>query len=223
MNQIRRPLLVKLLLVMFTLIIINESIYSRIILNRGDEAFENLNTDGKSVTIQSCIIDGAGYYMKAYSDILLFLQGIEWSTPENVNYDELKNLVTRAIDNMKNAEGVYTILEEMANATSYNPAFIEKLTAFDYSIFQQERAAEGTAFSNTRKYLAAGDVRGLFTHIKTGTGDILNMLMDIRAAFDAEKFPALSSLWRLNQLFSETMLFGQYAAEVFYEAGGYKE
>jgi hypothetical protein len=199
--------------------IINKSSYSRIFLNRGDEAFENPNPDGKSVTIQSCIIDGAGYYMQAYSDILQFLREIEWSNPGSVNYDELKTLVNRALDNMKNAERAYATLEELANTTPYNPVFIEKLTAFDYSAFQQARAAEGTAFSNTSKYLAAGDVRGLFSHIKTGNGHIINMLMDIKASLDAGKFPELSSLWRLNQEAAEIMLTGQYAAEIFYEAG----
>jgi hypothetical protein len=36
---------------------------------------------------------------------------------------------------------------------------------------------------------------------------------------DAYKFPDLNSIWRLNQLFSETLLFGQYAAEVFQAVG----
>lgn len=219
MNHQTQPLALKLLFSVVIILHLYSNLFSYVFLNRGDEAFENPNPEGKSATIQSCIIDGAGYYMKAYSDILLFLQGIEWSTPVNVNYDELKNLVTRALDNMKNAEGSYANLEELANYNPYNPVFIEKLRAFDYSAFEQARAAEGTAFSNNRKYLAAGDVRGLFTHIKKGTGHIINMLMDIKAALDAGKFPELSGLWRLNQEAAEIMLTGQYAAEIFYEAG----
>ncbi|NIM39010.1 MAG: hypothetical protein GTN67_12585, partial [Hydrotalea flava] len=77
---------------------------------------------------------------------------------------------------MKNAEYVYSNLLELANTTPYNPGFIEKLTSFDYRAFQQARAAYGIDFIITRIYLSAGDVRGLFAHIKAGTGNILNML-----------------------------------------------
>jgi hypothetical protein len=220
MNRNAKQSAVKLVLVIFTLFVINMSLYPRIILNCGDESFENPNPDGRSVTIQSCIINGAGYYMKSYSDILLFLQEIEWSNPGNVNYDELKTIINRALDNMKNAEGAYSNLEELANNTPYNPVFIEKLTAFDYRAFQQARAAYGIDFIVTRIYLSAGDVRGMFAHIKSGTGQVLNMLREIKAALDAEKFPELSSLWRLNRKASEIMLTGQYAAEIFYEIKG---
>jgi hypothetical protein len=46
------------------------------------------------------------------------------------------------------------------------------------------------------------------------------MLKDIKAAVDAEKFPELPLLWRLNQKAAEIMLTGQYAAEIFYEIKG---
>jgi hypothetical protein len=215
MNHNGRPLIVKLLLGFYIFSMFTIFSFAYVIANRGDEAFENPKYDGRSITIQSCIIDGAGYYLQAYSDILLFLQEIEWSNPENVNYDELKRLLNRSLDGMKNAGNTYANLEKLANTTPYNPVFIEKLTAFDYRAFQQSRAAYSIAFIATRIYLAAGDVRGLFMHIKAGTGQILGMLMDIKAAVDMEKFPELSVLWRLNQKTAEIMLTGQFAAEIF--------
>ncbi len=220
MSQNRIPLVVKIFVVIAIILTVNINLLSLIIANAGDEAFENPNPEGRNMTIQSCIVDGAGYYMNSYSDILLLLQGVEWSTPGNVNYNELKTIINRALDNMKNAEYVYSNLLELANTTPYNPGFIEKLTSFDYRAFQQARAAYGIDFIITRIYLSAGDVRGLFAHIKAGTGNILNMLKYIKSALDAEKFPELSALWRLNRKTSEIMLTGQYAAEIFYEIKG---
>lgn len=220
MNRSVKPLVVKIFVFITILFTVNINLLSLIIANAGDEAFEKPRPELRNITIQSCIVDGAGYYLKSYSDILLFLQEIEWSNPENVNYDELKTLVNRAIENMKNVEFTYANLEELANATPYNPFFIEKLTSFDYRAFQHARAAYNITFMFTRIYLSAGDVRGLFAHIKAGTGQILSMLKDIKSAVDAEKFPELPILWRLNQKAAEVMQTGQYAAEIFYKISG---
>lgn len=220
MNHHGKPLVLKIFVVIAIMLTVNINLLSLIVLNDGEQAFTKPIPDGKSITIQSCIIDGAGYYMKSYSDILIFLQEVECSTPGNVNYDELITIINSAIDNMKNAEGAYLNLEELANATPYNPVFIENLMAFDYRAFQQARAAYNVTFMFTRIYLSAGDVRGLFAHIKSGTSHVLNMLKDIKSAVDAEKFPELSALWRLNRKTAEIMLTGQYAAEIFYEISG---
>jgi hypothetical protein len=220
MNYHFRAVDLKILMLIFILFAITINSYPLIFANRGDEAFATPPyIDGNSSTIQSCIIDGAGYYLKGYSDILLFLQAIEWSDPEKVNDEDLKMLVNRAIDTMKSADSVYARLKVLADATPYNMVFIEKLMAFDYIGFQRSRSAYGSAFNATWKYLSTGDVRGLFAHIKAGTDYILTMLLDIKASLDAGKFPSLSSLWRLNQKSWEIMLTGQYAAEIFYETG----
>jgi hypothetical protein len=202
-------------MILLILFILDTNSYSYVILNRGEEAFEDNLENGLS--IKSGIIDSAGFFLKSYADGLLFLRDIERSEPGNVDYRVLNNLLDRAMDNLSKTNEAYGKLTLMVDAAPYNPVFIEKLTSFDYSGFQQARLLNGAAFTALKKYLADGDVRGIFTHMLSASQRILNMLREIRASVEAEKFPALSSLWRLNQLFSETMMFGQYAAEIFYE------
>lgn len=215
MSHNYKSLAVRTFMVLLFLFILNTNFYSLIFLNRGEEAFEDNLENGLS--IKSDIIDGAGFFLESYSDALLFLQAIEWSEPGNVDYNELKRLLDRTMNNLGNAYRAYAKLTVMAYAVPYNPVFIEKLTSFDYTGFQQARSLDGAAFAAVKKYLAVGDVRGVFARICSRSGRILYLLRDIRASIEAEKFPPMSSLWRLNQLLNETMLFGQYAAEVFYE------
>jgi hypothetical protein len=217
MSHFCKSLAVRIFMVLFILFILNTNFYSLIIANRGEEAFEDNLENGLS--IKSGIIDGAGFFLKSYADSLLFLKEIEWSEPGNVDYKELSNLLGRTMDNIRNANEAYAKLKVMADAAPYSRVFIDKLTSFDYTGFQQDRSFNGTAFAAVKKYLAVGDVRGIFAHMLSAAQRILNMLRDIRASIEAEKFPALSSLWRLNQLFSETMIFGQISAEIFYEIG----
>jgi len=210
-----KSLAVRICMVLLILFILNTNSNSRIILNRGDEAFEGGLK--RELSIKSGIIDGAGFFLKSYSDALLLLQKIEWSEPGSPDYEELKRLVDRTASNLRNARKAYAKLTEMADAAPYNPSFIEKLTCFDYTAFQRARSIDGGTFAEVGKYLAAGDVRGIFARIYSGSGQIQDLLRDIRASLEAGKFPELSSLWRLNRLFAETMLFGQYSAEIFYE------
>lgn len=216
MNRKFRLLTVKFILGIFILCLFYLNSYSYVILNRGDESFSG---NGDDNVIGSCIIDGGGYFLKAYSDALIVLQRIEcWDTLKP-DYNELSSALSSAIENMRNAREAYSRLKLAADNTPYNPVFVGKLISFDYNEFRESRALEGNSFNIAKSYLAAGNVRGIFTHLLSGTEQILHLLKDIKTSVDAGKFPDLASLWRVNRLFSETMLTGQYAAEIFYEAG----
>ncbi len=70
------------------------------------------------------------------------------------------------------------------------------------------------------KFLGKGDVRGFFGRLLSDTDEILIKLYSIKVMVEADVFPDLSTLWRVNQDYAETILFGQFAAEVFYEVTG---
>jgi hypothetical protein len=62
-------------------------------------------------------------------------------------------------------------------------------------------------------------LRLTLTHAKilTDTERILSLFTPVKAAVDAGKFPATADVCNLNQAFSRTFMFGQYAARVFHE------
>jgi hypothetical protein len=70
-----------------------------------------------------------------------------------------------------------------------------------------------------KKYLSTGNVNGIFDRLLSATETLILKVTDLKDTVDASKFPDLYTIWRVNQWFSETLLFGQYAAEVFQAVG----
>jgi len=213
-----KKLMIKIFIVFFFIIAIEKGIDALIIANRGDCAFGGGGE--KEGSIKSYIIEGAGYFLSSYSDTLLFLNKIEMSELIGVDYKELRAILYRAIENMEKARDAYSNLKQMADNTPYNQAMIDQLLSFDYAGFQNEKVLNNTIFKTVESYLSKGDVRGFFTLLLSNSEQILNKLYTIKAWVDTDTFPGLSTLWRVNQVFSETMFFGQYGAEVFYEITG---
>jgi hypothetical protein len=189
--------------------------YSLIILNRGDEAFERPK---ELDPVEMLIIEGAAYFLQSQADFLAFLNRVEMSALKGINYDELEELLVRAMANMEAARDAYVRLNKTAGNTPYNMAAIDRLKAFDYDGFQRECALNPDIFIKVRHLLASGDVQGVFKKLSIKTGCILNNMRQLKQDVDVRRFPHLKKTWRLNQLFLETKLFGQYAAQVFYRA-----
>ena len=207
-----------LLVGIFILLFISMNAYSRVVLNWLDEPFgypgENSLSTG---SIGSHIVDGAGYFLKGQSEFLLFLNRVETSPGvEDVNASEMQTILNRAVENMEKAKETYAFLKQLAYSTPYNPLVMEKLLAFDYETFRNERGVNNDVFAGVKQYLAKGDVRGIFAGMLANTGAILQSLNIVKGQLDAGQFPELKNLWRLNQSFAETMLLGQYAAEIMY-------
>jgi hypothetical protein len=213
-------------MIMFIIIFIVGTIasYPYVIANAGEGAFsepDGIQSVSTSVSIKTLIIQGAGYFLTGNSEYHQFLNRVETAAdPSNLDYDELNNILDRAIDAMASSLTTYGNLVNKANATPYNNDFIEKLVQFDYKRFRLERNLTGSPIDSLEDMLEEGDVRGVFTRLRTGAANILAVLNRVKSFIDARRFPVLYDLWRLNQSFSETMLFGQYAAEIFYSVSG---
>jgi len=57
----------------------------------------------------------------------------------------------------------------------------------------------------------------LYGKILADTERILSLLTPVKTAINEGKFPVYADVWDLNQAFSNTLMFGQYAARVFHE------
>jgi hypothetical protein len=165
--------------------------------------------------IESIIIVGAGYFLRSQSDFLLFLNKIELSQLEGVNYTEMQNLLNIAIDNMEKARQEYVRLVEFAYATPYRQEVIQKLKTFDYEGLLAEKGLNPVIFKDAENYLKVGDLRGLHSRALLDTKNILAVLYQLKPVIDSGQFPVLEDLWRLNQAYAEAHLLGQYTSEVF--------
>lgn len=190
--------------------------YPRIIANRGHAVFAN--DAGSGGAIRSHIEAGAGYFLNSGSDYLALLNKIEMAdSGGGSDYKDWAQTCAGAIANMEKASATYLNLKQILTNTPYIPEMIERLSAFDYDGYQKKNDLNPRVFAEVKAYLAAGDVRGLFDRMLDTTTKILAALANIKAVVDAGTIPGLPLLWRLNDEFVETLLFGQYAAEIFYE------
>jgi hypothetical protein len=221
----KRRLFLSLIIVMFLISVGNLPTFGRAFSNKTGDAFtedpppsggSSLSVTTSTTSISTYIIQGAGYFLKGYSDALILFNKIELSDLEGVDISELKIMVNAGVANMKLARDTYVALVNKANSTEYNQSVIDQLVKFNYNGFKLERGLNGTIFNDVRDYLDVGDVRGVYSEILNRIDSILAELNGVKAVVDGGNLPTNSTIWRLNQKFSETYLFGQYAAEVFY-------
>lgn len=208
---------IKLGLFALILLSLNFNAFSLIIANYGDKNYDDSGL--KTSSINSLIIEGAGNYLTAYSDYLLFLNRVELSSENNPGYDEMQTFLNRCLEKLQKAKTAYQSLDQNTVSTPYNPEMIYRLIFFNYDLFQWERGLNPSIFKDVKKYLITGNVNGIFDRLLSVTGTLILKVTAVKDMVDAYKFPDLNSIWRLNQLFSETLLFGQYAAEVFQAVG----
>ncbi len=173
-------------------------------------------SDGET-TIQNDVVNGAGYFLDSYANTLLFMKKTELSVYQGMNYDELSNLLNKAVESMRAANETYARLKQAADNTPYNAEVIDYLKNYDYNNLQEAAGLDEVVFAEVKMYLGNGDIRGVYAKILADTEKILSLFTPVKAAVDAGKFPTLADVWNLNQAFSRTLMFGQYAARVFHE------
>ncbi|HLP45971.1 MAG TPA: hypothetical protein VK469_08495 [Candidatus Kapabacteria bacterium] len=214
MNQIKRQTIFKVFIGLICILIANSVSFAYICGNYGGRGYEY--PGGKTISsIGIYIGEGAGCFLASNSDFLLFLNRIETSELNGVDYNELRAILNRVIENMEKSKSFYTTLVQIATNTPYRQSFIDGVKTFDYAGYQKQYGLNGIIFQEIALYLKNGNVTGIFSRILARTGTILDKLYSVKKEIDAETFPVIPNLWRLNQYYSETILFGQYSAEVF--------
>ena len=174
---------------------------------------EGYRAAGPSIGV--LIIEGAGYFLKSHSQMLMLLNKVELSERCGADYPGMQLLVKDALDNMQKAGETYKSLVAAAKATPYDPDVIAKLTVFDYDSFREANGLNKDIFSRVKKYLVKGDVTGLYVLLAADMTLIIEQLQAVKTGLDAGTMPVISLLWRLNQKYGESLLSGQYIAEVF--------
>ena len=204
--------------------LVSSPLSARLVINYSECAFEascdegdaGINTIYRGANLGSLIVNGAGYFLKANSDILLFSHKFELAELYHVDYAEFQEALDSAVINMENARDTYVNLNAAAKSTPYQEAFILKLMGYDYEELQTKRGFCAEIYTEIRHYLSGGDVRGYYISFQLKLEDLLNKLYMIKKHIDARTLPPVAYVWALNQKCSEAMMSGLYAAEVFF-------
>jgi len=168
-------------------------------------------------TLRDYLIQGAGFFLDSYSDSLSFLKNVEMSELEGVDYSILTIPVNCALMNMEKANVAYWNLKQLADIAEYDESVIFQLKQFNYSVFMRTHKLNRDIFKKLEDFMRMGDIRGAYHEMLKDTDAILDILSAIKLDVDAQRFPSISSLWGLNQAYSESLLFGQYMAAIFSE------
>ena len=224
MIPIKKNLILTPLVGMLILLMIPAVVFPRVLANGSGSGYGGGEGTSSNVagsqsqfdTIEMYVIKGAGFYLNAYSDILVLLNRVEESDLIGMDYHEGRQISERALDNMYNAIYTYYYLIRRAEMTPYNETVITKLMAFDYVGFMEKWGLNSVLFKKVEEFLRKGDITGMYKYIYIELTAIVQILHHIRDELSLGKLPELSILWKLNERCSQTLLFGQYTSRVFY-------
>lgn len=167
--------------------------------------------------IDRSIEQGAAAYLNAYSAYLSFLNRVELSGENSLDYTESVKILEDSLQNIKSAKAAYYQLVAAAETTPYNRVVLAQLAAFDYDGYMKAQGLDSYIFKKVRAYLQPGNITGAYILTYTRVKEIESMLTSIKATLVLKITPALQDLWKVNELFAGTLLFGQYTARVFSE------
>jgi len=202
---------IKIIIITTVFVALSLNMYGLLSFNQGGLAFNSCDGDGLSIQLglNQLIIDAAGHFLQSNSDYQLALKRIELS--EN----EVIDSIGQAIQSMTAANAKYFEIWETCKSLEYNPVVIEKLYRFDYTGYQRENNLNPVIFKRVEYFLKQGHIRELFQQAYFDSSKILETLKAIRVNLESEINVDISAYWRLNQLYLEFALLGQYASEVF--------
>lgn len=206
--------ILKLFVVIIGITMLSTNMWGLVFANESPIIFPG---DEKSPSLESYVVSGAAGFLRSYSSMLLFLNKIELSVYNDLDYSELQSVLNSAIGHMNDAKSAYIDLNREVSLLPYDPEVVAALAAFDYNNYEKAKFSNPSVFSEVRGYLKDGNVKGIYQKILSDMEGILDKLSVLKATVDAGQFPALSDLYKINQSYSQAFLFGQYVAEVFME------
>jgi len=204
--------------------------YSAIWANHGETVFAS--EDGTTATgegnigvtaganasmMRTYIAESAGFFLKSQASMLRVLDKVEMADLQGFDYYGFQSDLCSAIEDMEMARFYHTLLRQTAEGTPYNPDKIKLLVSLDFDRFRAERGLNAVIFQEVRNYLGKGNVTDFFGYLLSRTEIILDMLYKIRATTDLNQLPSIEEFWALNQVYSDSLMAGQYSAQLFYE------
>lgn len=228
MTIIKSNLLKKLILGSFVLLLFQINIFSFWAINYSQTIFNSNNsTTGPSAngsiykssgsSLENYIIQGAANFLDSYNYTLQYMKKTEAMPLEGVNPVELKELLTSALASMKQANESYVSLKNLADRTPYDLDKVIALKGFNYEKYLRNNSKylNKELFKDVKSYLSDGDVRGIYRKMVSDTAQIIVILNRLISATESGAILCLEDTWKVNQLYSQFLLFGQYVAQIF--------
>lgn len=221
MNTIKNEFFDAMLVILLSILFCS-NLMGRMVVNGTELAFL---PDGRE-QIRVNVIRGAGYYLKSQSDFLLFLNRVEMSDIEGMDFAEAQEIIDSAATNMEQAVKTYETLARQAEVTGYDHSVLPKLLNAKFVELDEtgrvidEAVYRPDARRQAESFLREGDIRGIYFRLYQETQELLVALKRIKVEVDAYRMPGNSMLWDLGRNYSETLVFGHNVADIFAQLTG---
>ena len=169
----------------------------------------------RSSLIDAYVVEGAGYFLDGYKDVIAILSSSETAESQGIDFDELLGTVENALTNLDKTKAAYQKLIAEAEITPYNEAVTARLVSFDYDSFMDGSGLIPAVFKDVEKFLKKGDITGALKKSSAQFANLTGLLNSIKEEVSQGRMPAIASLWKLNQEYGAELLFGQYTAQVY--------
>ncbi len=214
----KKNLLGKLAGMALAILMITTNAYALIDCNGVGDGYTNRpgKKAGENNAVEKIVIEAAGHFLKAQSEMLHFCKLYELQD-RGIDYDQWQTSLEKTTRHIQNAKESYLKLVTTAKNTPYNRLTVSSLKAFAYDSFMEEHRLNSDVFQRVEALLSAGNIDGIFVSVLKIIVQIEKLLQQISDAAAAGTVPELSTVWRINQFFTENHLFGQYVARVFFK------
>jgi len=214
MKHLKNKMVIKAVVLVLMISVLSVNAFSWWSGNHGEIVYPDPTGKSTVSPITNYIAIGAGYFLKAYSNTLQLMNKIELSGINGINTDEWNALSDKTLYNMTMAKETYMKLVKETESLPYNTSVLETLKQFNYDAFQSEISANKEIFDEVKAYLVKGDMKGVFVKILANTEKIEAVLTQVKEKIYDGVPAVVNDIYQVNQLFSSSLLFGQYVAQV---------
>jgi hypothetical protein len=204
-------------LIGLAILLLDMNVYSYIKSNGAGRGYVETGSiaDISNNSIEALIIQGAGNYFSARSNIDTLLKMVELQDIQGLDTNVFTGEIDNAVTGMKNALQTYETLIKEAELTPYNETVVAKLKDFNYESFMISNGLVKDVFGEVENFLSNGDITGALKKTHTDFSQILMLLQNVKSELSSNRMADISVFWRLNETCARSDIFGSYVARIF--------
>ncbi len=212
-----------MLIAVLVLALFSGHVFAAIMGNESEIAYKESDSGKKGPggsSLREMIIVSAGLRLKSQAEWMGFLNCVEMAELNGADFPQMREKLDRAVACLKKSALVYGKIITVAENTPYNPEVMAKLAGFDHKSYRRGKGKRRVSTAKVAELLNKGEVTAVYRYLKTGMDSILEQLDEVKPNVDAGIFPDIPALRRINRDYGNSLMAGQYLAEVFVNLSG---
>lgn len=164
------------------------------------------------------VAKGSSYFSQSFAYYQFFISNVEETELEKSKVKTLKHHLILAKLNLEAAKEIYMKQKVIFDNASFNENVLAELARFPFAQFQEEIKPIKEIFQQVQKCLKKGNIRQIPQKFITQSEKIIEKLNTLIGKLkpDGSNLVELVTLIQsLNSDYVETMMFGQYVAQIF--------